>query len=46
MSRGPAGAAPSHFPLPLQHSIFIYRYHLDREAGLAFPWMAAMFTKV
>lgn len=35
--QAPAGAAPSHFPLPSQHSIFIYRYHLDREAGLAFP---------
>lgn len=44
--QGPAGAAPSHFSLPSQHSIFIYRYHLDREAGLAFLWTAAMFTKV
>lgn len=45
VGRGPTVAAPSHFPLPTQQPIFIYRHHLDREAGLALFWTAAMFTK-
>lgn len=46
VGRGPAVAAPSHSPLPTQQSIFIHRHHLDRRAGLAFSWTAAMFTNV
>lgn len=33
----------SHSPC---NNLFIYRHRLDREAGLAFSWPAAMFTKV